>query len=282
MEQISSLDDYLQRINGLHRSKAAFTNNYMMAGDAERLISLGRLYCFTNEAGIVFLSDEDTHYRASLYMDTNQSCELPLLDKPLMIQIVYHKDKKKDNHLRIEEQLEANEFVKQDTSVQAKLNVEEHKAEYQKNFDRLYKLVRRMGYRIKAVDFTYRDKIREVFLQQDMMHDWHYPFQTEEEVQAQFEQDGWICVLDQDDRVLAYHSAYEVNSCCYGMGMAIRDEYKVKYGFAPLLQYYRVCITEQPLIYGEVLLHNTEALALHEKLGWKFTNKYVDRWLKNK
>lgn len=281
MERIGDLDEYLQRIDALRKSKEVFTNNYMMVGDAQRLVSLGRLYCAANEAGTIFLSDESTHYRASMHIDANKKFVMPLLDKPTMVQIVYYKDRKKENHLRIEKQLEANGFMKQDTSVQIKLNVAEHKEECRKNFNRLYKLTQRMGYRIKVVDFTYRDKIREVFSQQDMLHGWHYPFQTEEELKERFDQNGWICILDEDDRVLAYHSAYEVNSCCYGMGMAIRDEYKVKYGFAPLLQYYRVCITEQPLIYGEVLLHNTEAVTLHEKLGWKFTNKYVDRWLRS-
>lgn len=280
MESISSLDDYLQRINALHRVRTTFTNNYMMVGDAERLILLGRLYYIREEAGTIFLSNEDTHYRLSMHIDTDKSCHLPLLDKPIMTQIVYQKDRKKENHLNIEKQLKKSGFVKQDTSVQIKLNVTECKDECQKNFDRLHKLLQRMGFQIKVVDYTYKDKIREVFLQQDMLHDWHYPFQTEEEGKDVFDKNGWICILDKDDRVLAYHSAYEMNSCCYGMGFAIRDEYKVKYGFAPILQYYRVCITKQPLIYGEVLLHNTQALALHEKMGWTFTNKYVDRWLK--
>lgn len=280
MERITSLDEYLRQIDMLRKSRTAFTNNYMMVGNAKRLISLGRLYCIHSGAGAVFLSDEDTHYRVSMHLDTEKDWKLPFLDKPVMTQIVYHKDRKKENHLRVEKQMEDNGFAKQDTSVQVRLNVAERKAECRRNFDKLYKLVQRMGFRVEAVDFTYREKIREVFLQQDMLQGWHYPFQTEEEVRAQFEQDGWICVLDKDDNVLAYHSAYEVNACCYGMGMAIRDEYRVKYGFAPLLQYYRVCITKQPVIYGEVLLHNTEALSLHEKLGWKFTNKYVDRWLR--
>lgn len=280
MKRISKLDDYLQQVDTSHRVGTSFTNNYMMVGDAERLILLGRLYYIKNEAGVTFLSDEDTHYRISMHIDTDKNYRLPLLDKPVMAQIVYQKDRKKDNHLNIETQLENDGFVKQDTSVQVKLNVRERKAECQKNFDRLYKLLQRMGFRIKVVDFTYKDKIREVFLQQNMLHDWHYPFQTEEEMRETFDRNGWICILDKDDRVLAYHSAYEVNSCCYGMGFAVRDEYKVKYGFAPILQYYRVCITKQPFIYGEVLLHNTQAIALHEKMGWTFTNKYVDRWLK--
>lgn len=280
MKPISSLDEYLQQINKLRGFRTAFTNNYMMVGDAERLISLGRLYCVTNEAGIIFLSDEDTHYRALMHMNPNRKCEIPLFDKPVMAQIVYHRDRITESRLCIEQQLQDNGFVKQDTSVQVKLNVKERKEACRKDFNRLYKLIQRMGYRIQVVDFTYKDKIREVFLQQDMMQDWHYPFQTEEEQREIFEQNGWICILDRDDEVLAYHSAYIVNSCCYGMGMAIRDEYKVKYGFAPLLQYYRVCITEQPVIYGEVLLHNTDAIILHEKLGWKFTNKYVNYWLR--
>ena len=215
-----------------------------------------------------------------MHIDTNKSYQLPLLDKPIMAQLAYQKERKKENHLKIEKQLENDGFVKQETSVQVKLDVTEHKAECQKNFEQLHKLLQRMGFQIKVVDFTYKDKIREVFLQQNMMYDWHYPFQTEKEMRENFDRNGWICILDQNDRVLAYHSAHEVNSCCYGTGFAIRDEYKVKYGFAPILQYYRVCITKQPLIYGEVLLHNTESMALHEKMEWKFTNKYVDLWLR--
>ena len=280
MERIRSLDDYLQRKEALRRFRADFTNNYMMNEDAARLIALDRLYCITNEAGTFFLSDEDTHYRISMHVDTGKNHQLPSLDKPIVTQMVYQKDKKKEGHQKVERWLEKNGFVKQDTAVQVKLDVTKYKAEYQKKFERLHKLLQRMGHEIKVVDVTYRDKIREVFLQQDMLHDWYYPFQTEEEIKETFDRNGWICILDQDDRVLAYHSAYEINSCCYGMGFIVRNEYQIKYGFAPILQYYRVCITEHPLIRGEVLLHNAQSMALHKTIGWTFTNRYTDRWLK--
>lgn len=279
MERLQNLDAYVKEVNALRKSRKLFTNNYLMQDDVNRLIQCGRFYRMQNEAGLTFLADEKKYYRAFLYVDYKKPYRLQGLDKPVLVQIDYYKDRKKDLQLAMQERLKADGFLLKDTAVQIKWNVEAHREQYRKLFQRLKKMLAAMNFRIESVDYSYHEQVAELLGQQNMMQYYHFPYQTEAEVKALYDSGNVVCILDDTNQVLAYHTIM-VNGGCYGAEFVVRDEYKVKYNLAPILQYYRGSFLEYPVMKGYMLIDNEDSIRLHEKLGWEFTNRYTDNWLR--
>lgn len=279
MECLQNSDTYVKEVNTLRKSRELFTNNYLMQDDVNRLIQCGRFYQIRHEAGVTFLSDEKKYYRALLHVDYRKPYRLQRLDKPVLVQVEYQKGRKKDAQLAMEERLKADGFLLKDTVVQIKWNIEARREEYRKQFQRLEKMLAAMKFRIETVDYSYHEQVEELLQQQEMMQYYHFPYQTEAEVKELYDSGNVVCILDDTDTVLAYHSII-INGGCYGAEFVVRDGYKVRYSLAPILQYYRGSFLEYPVMKGYMLLDNADSIRLHEKLGWEFTNRYKDNWMR--
>lgn len=279
MERLRNSGAYMKEVNVLRKSRELFTNNYLMQGDVDRLIQNKRFYQIRHEAGTTFLSDEEKYYRAFLHTDYRKPYHLPRVEKPVLLQIDYQKERKKAAQIELEKWLKADGFVLKDTAVQIKWNVEAHREECRKQFQRLEKMLAAMNFRIETVDYSYHEQVEELLHRQDVMRYYHFPYQTEAETKALYDSGNVVCILDEADRVLAYHTII-VNGGCYGAEFVVRDEYKVKYSLAPILQYYRGSFLEYPVMQGYMLLNNADSIRLHERLGWEFTNRYTDNWLR--
>lgn len=279
MERLQNPDAYMNEVNVLRKSRELFTNNYLMQDDVNRLLQGGRFYQVRHEGGVTFLADEKKYYRAFLHTDYKKAYRLPGVGKPVLVQIDYLKDRKKDAQLAMEKWLKADGFALKDTAVQIKWNIDERRDECRKQFQRLEKMLEAMNFRLETVDYSYHEQVEALLRQQDMMRYYHFPYQAEAETKALYDSGNVTCILDNTDQVLAYH-CITINGGCYGAEFVVRDEYKVKYSLAPILQYYRGSFLEYPVLKGYMLLDNAESIRLHERLGWEFTNRYTDNWLR--
>lgn len=278
MEQLKDLETYRRLISSIRKKGVKFTNNNLFANDIERFIKLGRIqYTYCGRC-LIFILNEDKYYRLLLHIDPDQPWDLPKLDKPVLIRTRFVKDKKKDGLLKLEAQMREKGFSLKDTNVFISLDLEPLKEIYRKNYQRSKKILERSNLRIIRADYSYYDQINALLDNQDMIKYYHRPYRTEDEIKSAFARGNYVVIVNDNNEVLAYTSGSSEAGKKQADAMVIKEEYKLC-GFAPILFYYCSLNPSPGLKKSSLNLINNASIKLHKKLGWSFTNKYMENWL---
>lgn len=280
MVRLKSLTDYHAIRKRLQKEGKRFTNDMLSEQEVEKLIVSNRIQYMECEAGATFVIDEGVYYRAVLCIDSEKNWELSRQDKPVMMRTRYQKDKKKNNLLKLEQQLKQNGFFYQDTTMEIRIGVEERREYYEKQYQRAQKLLERMNCRIGKANYCHHKQIQTLLQQQKVFEYFQKPYKTEEEIKDEYESGQHVCIFNADGQVIGCNSGYELNGCWYGESIAVTDEYKMC-GLAPIFLYYSVCNRNAHTIKGVIRIDNTDSIRFHKKMGWTLTNKYIDCWLMN-
>lgn len=280
MPYLKNLDEYHAIKKRLKGEGKRFTNDMLSDEDLEKFILSDRVQYVECEAGVTFLINEETYYKAILHIDPKKNWRIDQQDKLVVMRTRYQKDKKKNELLQLEKQLKQSGFFYQDTVVEIRLDVEERREYYEKQYQRALKLLERMNCRIEKDCYRYHRQVQELIKQQNAVQHFHLEYKSEDEIKAECASGAHTCILNSEDEVLAHASGHEVNGCWYGDLLIVKEEYKM-YGLAPMFAYERVYNRKMNTIRGGVPIDNEESIRFHRKMGWTFTNKYIDHWLMN-
>lgn len=278
MEALKTIEQYNFLINDAKKKGGKFTNNSCLIEDVRRYIDLKRIYYVNGEAGLIFVIDEDSYYRLLLHIDADKPLGLPKLEKPGLVFTWYAKDKKKPALLKVEEQLKKEGFVLETTQVDVKKDLTGMQDFYRKKYLRVEKILRNLNARVVEADYSHYGQICELLENQEMIKYFQFPYQTEDEIKADFENGDYIAVVNDNGDVLAYSRSRWDGRKCYGYAMVVKEEYKL-YGLAPLLSY-RGWSRRSGIRETTIALDNDQSIKFHEGLGWTFTDRYMDNWLK--
>lgn len=280
MTYLNNLDEYLEIKQRMKKERKRFTNDMLSDEDVKKFIAAGRVQYLECEAGVTFFIDHKTYDKAVLFIDPGKNWQLDVRDKPVLIQTRYQRDRKKKDLIQLEQQMKQNDFSYQYTIRSIRLDAEERREYYEKQYQRAQKLLERMDYRIKKADYHYHGQIQELIKQQDVGRYFEYPYKTEEEIKEEYAKGNHTCIVNSDDEVLAFCSGFEMNGCWYAAGLGVREEYKMC-GLAPIFLYDRVHNKEPYVMIAGVLTDNTDAIKFQKSMGWIFTNRYTDFWLRS-
>lgn len=278
MEQLKDLNQYLDMMKQLKRERKQFINDILLADEVKRYISLKRIWYIVNQAGIIFLLNEEMYYRAILCVDVNRSWSLEPLDKPVLIRSRYQSGRKKDPIVKLEQQMKENGFQFQNTAVLMKLDAAKYKEKSQKEFNRAKKILEKFHYKIGPAAVTQYDQMKEMFLNQEVIKYYHELYRTEEEIKARFARHEYTCISDADDQVLVYNSSYILNGYRYGDRIIAREEYRMS-GLTPILMHYTISRAQHDVFMGSLLTYNVPAIKVHKRIGWQITDHCFDYWL---
>lgn len=83
-----------------------FSNCYMLPAEIKRLISLKRLYRVKTDIGLILVDDENSYYYMFLFVDMIKTIKIPLLNKDILIEMVYYEGRKTDIQIKFEKYIE--------------------------------------------------------------------------------------------------------------------------------------------------------------------------------
>lgn len=279
MEELKDLETYGALISSIRKMGVKFTNNNLFADDIKRFIELGRIKYDYSDRCLIFILDEDKYYRLLLHIDPDQPLDLPELDKPILIRTRFVKDKKKDGLLKLEDQIRRKGFALKDTNVFITLDSEPFRETYKRKYQRCKKILAYSNLRILRVDYSYYDQINTLLDSQDMIKYYHRPYRTEDEIKSAFENGDYVAIINENDEVLAYTSGHFEAAKKQADAMIVKEEYKL-YGFASILFYYCLAHASYGISKSSLNLTNSASIKLHKSLGWKFSDRYMEHWLK--
>lgn len=280
MEELKNIETYTALISNIRKRGGKFTNNNIVPKDIKRFIDLKRIRYVSSDDCLVFILDEEKYYRLLLHMNPDKEWELPELDKPMLVRAQFVKGKKKPDLVEVERKMQEKGFVLKDTNVQIAFDIPSVRDLCRQKYLRSKKILEYYNLQIIKADYSYYNQIKGLLKNQDMIQYFHIPYQTEDEIESGFENGNYVAIINENNEVLAYTSGHPgIAGVRYAEAMVIQKEYKL-YGFAPILFYYCMSNTKAVISKSSVGLHNSVSIKLHEKLGWEFSDRYIEHWLK--
>ncbi len=278
MKLINSIDEYFELIKKLKKAGLRCLHDTITKEEAERYISLGRMKYISSDAGGYFLLDEESYYKIFLFVDLNCECAIEKTDKPVLFMSRYRKGKKSEIKNLLDKRLQNNGFVLKDTAFMIRFDLDTFKDKYEKQFEKAMRLLERLNYKVQIADYSHWEEIKALYESQNMMQYYHEKYRTEDEIRERFERNEFTCVTDQNGEIIAYGSAYEGGGYRYGDAVVVKDEYKML-GLPFIINYYGCSRRDNKVMVGSMLTHNENSIRYHRKLGWEFTDRYVDHWI---
>ena len=145
------------------------------------------------------------------------------------------------------------------------------------------KEIEKKGYCCIEAEYSLFDKIEKIIVGSDILEDYHIISRTDQE-KKELEKGSYLCILNEKKDICAASIAVINSGIAQAEEMVVKDEYKMR-GFAPILTYQRLKWLDSKNIQkieGWILTHNESSLRYHRKLGYHFTDKYVEEWVLEK
>lgn len=280
MKELKDIETYGDLISNMRKKGVKFTNNNLFSDDIKQFIERKRIKFHCDERCLIFCLDEEKYYRLLFHVDPAHPWTLPEFDKPALIRTRFVKDKKKPDLLKLEEQMREKGFLLKDTSVFITLDFAPFKETYRQKFERSKKILSPSNLRIIKADYSYRGQIDKLMDGQNQIKYYHRPHQTEDEIKSAYDQGCYTAIINEENEIVAYTSGgFGKGKLQPDIAMVIREDYK-RSGLAVILFYYCLANESSDLMRKTSIdLANSASVKLHKKLGWKFTDKYMDDWL---
>ncbi|MCH5270294.1 MAG: hypothetical protein J1E83_06040 [Lachnospiraceae bacterium] len=261
--------------------RKGYSNNYLSTDKIERYISLQRIYFEKNETSLLFFTDEEKYYRlhAMLGPDMDMICKQ---DKPLMLRNVYREGMKTDALLKVEGALKQQGFLLYDETVQILAQPLEKREEIQRKYNKASSFLNRFGIKIGYARKKDMEQIINLRNNEPLLKDYHFLYETEEEILNDIEKGYYRCAFNQLEEVCAAQHYSISNNTLQGDWLAVKDEYKVRYGLGIAMAYHSFLYTIEQGIsnyYGWVARDNIKSIKYHQAIGYELTDKWADEWL---
>ena len=284
MERLTSTEQYKELLLQYKQiCRRGYTNNFLNMEMVARYISLGRIYYVSNEDSLLFITDEENYYR--LYMQLSPMAEgmrFPKMDKPVLIRNIYRADNRPQTLLDFETMLREQDFRLYDESVQIIAYPVEIKEVVQDKFQRAISFLERAGIRLGYAKKEHADEIMRLRESEPLLKDYHFTYETEDEILNNIEQGYYRCAFDAEGNVCAAQQFSVENGTVQGNWLAVKEEYKVRYGIGTAMAYHSFLYAierELPTYFGWVVRDNEKSIRYHQAIGYQITDKYADEWV---
>jgi len=280
LKKLDSLEQYNILIREVRKEcRRPYSNLYYTAEQIQRYIDLGRAFFYNAEGGVIFLFDEENYYKVGLYLNGEKQFDFPSVDKKLLIRNVYKEGKKEDVLTTIENKLTEIGFEKQETTAQVVAQVTEV-CEKSRRVERHIFKMQKNGFYCGIVDEARMPEAEQILLDSKIIKDYHIDYRTESE--KNIISGTYMGIWNKDGKLCAVSIVSIINGIAQGVGIAVREEYKMC-GLAPILTYYRFQWLQEhgvELTQAWLLLSNQKSILYHSSLGYIITDKRADEWIK--
>lgn len=258
--------------------KSGITNNYLSIKEIEKYLLQGRIFFEEFEEGFALLTYEEGYYRLH-YTGSVQGIEgLEPKDKPQLIRYIYTDEQTKEKWIEI---LGKTKFVLEETSVQIVANVTEI-SDVREKSKMTSRFLARFGLETIYASEDMYDEIIKLRNEEPVLSIYDFCFETKEETLEDIRNGMYRVVKNINEEVVAAQHFRINNGTLMGEWLAVKEEYKVKYGIGSMMAYqsFLYAIDHNiDLYYGWVDVRNTNSIQYHESVGYKQTNKKADGWI---
>lgn len=283
METLSSLEEYKSILReGRTRSRGGYNNMYLDIASIKRYLSLGRLYYELNDAGLILFTDEEQYYRMYLQCNPQGVVSISAQDKPILIRNIYKESGKPDILGQMEDALERQGFTLYDQSVQILAQPLTMEDTVRKKCDMAMSFLKRANIEIIYANSTHLDEIISLRNVEPELKPYHFFYQTREEMLQDIEKGYYRCAVNGQGEICAAQHFTVENGTLQGDWLAVKEEYKVKYGIGTAMAYHSFLYAikkEIPNYYGWVVRDNVKSLKYHRTIGYTISEKLADEWL---
>lgn len=284
MEKLLSLEEYKSILReGRTRCKGGFSNIYLDIESVKRYLSLGRICYELNDDSLILYTDEEEYYRMYIQCSSNGMPRINGKDRPVLIRNIYKDSGKPDLLVQIEDVLKQQGFVLYDQSVQILANPLEMGGDsIRKKYDAAMAFLKRARMDITYANEEQLDEIINLRNAEPELKAYHFLYQTREEMMEEIAKGYYRCALNADGEVCAAQHFTVENGTLQGDWLAVKEEYKVKYGIGTAMAYHSFLYAIDrniPNYYGWVVRDNVKSLKYHKAIGYTIGNKFADEWL---
>lgn len=286
MDRVESMDQYELLLAETRRNckNSMVNNSYMFTKAIQRYIDLGRLYYERLEGGIVFYSDEESHYRCYFHVDSSSDVKLgkkiEKKDKLVLSQVLYRKNKTA-RELAIARKLEESGFALQDI-------MDYVTVDYLQTLKKVGPYVKHIQRLLDDSHLTCRtllpSEVKQfVEFQSDIKCIPYYQlaYHSPEEYERAIQEGRVECVVDQEGNLCAAHY-FDAENGALGGWYAIKEAYQKAYGIVMMFNYNAARYAEANNIgkeYGWVLRNNTESIKYHKRIGFIWQDRVMEEWI---
>ena len=283
MEILKSLEEYKALLVQYKQvCRRGYSNNYLGLDMVNRYIALQRIYYETSPNSLMFITDEENYYRVYIQTDAEADFAIRKKDKPVLIRNVYKENKKTEVLLRTEEKLKQQGFKLYDASVQIVASPLEMQEDIRKKYDRAMDFLTRAGIKIRYAKEEEAGAILSLREKEPLLKEYHFLYETAEEIAADIRQGYYRCAYNAQDEICAAQHFYVSNGTLQGDWLAVKEEYKVRYGIGTAMAYHSFMYAiehEIPLYFGWVVRDNLKSIKYHQVIGYEISDKLADEWL---
>lgn len=286
---VTSFEEYSALVKEVKREAKAplFTNCFMMPDEIKRLISIGAFYRLKMDNGLAFVDDEKTYYYAFFYLDTKEAFHVPQLDRNILAENVYRRDKMMPNQIAFEEKLLGSEFFDNGVYYQVSTIPQMPVEKYRKRLNAIDKLLQSEGKyisaptdkQLRAFEKVYKESI-DVYVQKKY---------SKKERKRQRDQGFLSCLTDDSGEIYAI----SISALVHGGAIASNKKYDAN-GYAAAMAvkalegWYRTIPEDEAArkeymrcrAFGWIKSTNTASLRLHKSLGYHLTDKEMHQFVK--
>lgn len=283
MEKLRNLDEYKELLSSYRQIYlSGYNNNYLSTDMVNRYIDLSRIYFEANAKSLLFFTNEETYYRLYILLGKELEIDVKRQDKPIMLRNIYRKGKKTDALLKLERGLEKQGFSLDDETAQILARPMEDKETVRLKYDRAASYLNRLGIKIGYAKEKDISQILDLRNHEQLLKDYYFFYQTEEEILEDIRNGYYRCAFNHLGHVCAAQNYSIKNGAVQGCWLAVKDEYKVRYGIGSAMAYHSFLYAIDKGIsyyYGWVARDNSKSVKYHQSIGYEICDKWADEWL---
>lgn len=283
MERLRSLEKYKELLSKYKQiCRRGYSNNFLGIDLVQRYIGIERIYYIASENSLMFVTDEDKYYRLYVQMSPNGDFTVEKLDKPMLVRNVYKEGRKSEVLLEFEKRLGKQGFSIYDESVQIIARPMEMKETLRQKYDRAISFMERAGLKISYAKPEHIQEILDLRNREPLLKDYHFMYETEDEIRDNVEKGYYRCAFNAQGHVCAAQQFSVENGIVQGNWLAVKEEYKVKYGVGTAMAYHSFLYAAEKEIqtyFGWVVRDNIKSIKYHQAIGYELGDKYADEWL---
>lgn len=283
MERLKSIEEYKALLMQYKQvCRRGYNNNYLGLDKVNRYIALQRIYYETVENALMFITDEEAYYRMYIQTDAEAKVIIKKEDKPVLIRNVYKENRKPEALLKLEENLGRQGFKVYDESVQIVARPLDMRENIQNKYDRAEAFLKRAGIKILYAKEGEAEEILNLREKEPLLKKYHFLYETKEEISADIRKGYYRCAYNAQGEICAAQHFYVSNGTLQGDWLAVKEEYKIRYGIGTAMACHSFLYAIEHDIsqyFGWVVRDNKKSIDYHQAIGYEISDKLADEWL---
>lgn len=282
MERLENWEKYKGLLKEARRCGfIQFSNNYLDMDAVKRYIELDRMEYRLDGSGLYICTDEGLFYRIYIQCGEN-GIKLPRKDKPVLVRNVYREGNKGAAQQEVESQMQGLGFSLYDESVQILARPLAAKEDILAKLERSERFLTRFGLKILYADSSRLEDIARLRDNTPELKPYHFLYETMEERQQAAENGYFRCVVNAQNEICAAQQFRVAGNAVQGNWLAVKPEYKGKYGIGVAVAYHSFAYAIKHNIknyFGWVARDNIESIRYHQSIGYEVMDKLADEWV---